>query len=121
MQSDTTCAVDTGECAKKVAQAMAGSMHCATEQACANLLKMVSDENYDCNSITTCSAFAKDSANNINLASLYGAPAGGNGGNSGTTSGGETQPTRRIYTVEEARQAVEAAGTDTVNVRIRYK
>ena len=121
MQSNTTCAVDTGECAKKVAQAMAGSMHCATEQACANLLKMVSDENYDCNSIKTCSAFAKDSANNINLASLYGAPAGGNGGNSGTTSGGETQPTRRIYTVEEARQAVEAAGTDTVNVRIRYK
>ena len=27
----------------------------------------------------------------------------------------------RIYKVEEARQAVEAAGTDTVNVRIRYK
>ena len=28
---------------------------------------------------------------------------------------------KRIYTVEEARAAVEAAGTDTVNVRIRYK
>ncbi|MBP5615876.1 MAG: hypothetical protein J6X42_04945, partial [Alphaproteobacteria bacterium] len=28
---------------------------------------------------------------------------------------------KRIYTVEEARQAVEAAGTDTVNFRIRYK
>jgi len=28
---------------------------------------------------------------------------------------------RRIYTVEEARQAVEAAGSDTVKVRIRYK
>ncbi|MBP5615743.1 MAG: hypothetical protein J6X42_04250 [Alphaproteobacteria bacterium] len=27
----------------------------------------------------------------------------------------------RIYTVEEARQAVEAAGTDTVRFRIRYK
>ncbi|MBP5615283.1 MAG: hypothetical protein J6X42_01860 [Alphaproteobacteria bacterium] len=26
-----------------------------------------------------------------------------------------------IYTIEEARQAVEAAGTDTVNFRIRYK
>ena len=28
---------------------------------------------------------------------------------------------KRIYTIEEARQAVEAAGTDTVNFRIRYK
>ncbi|MBP5616110.1 MAG: hypothetical protein J6X42_06180, partial [Alphaproteobacteria bacterium] len=73
----------------------------------------------DCNSITTCSAFAKDAANNINLASLYGAPAGGNGGTGGT--GSSTGSGKRIYTVEEARQAVEAAGTDTVNFRIRYK
>jgi len=44
------------------------------------------------------------------------ATGGGTGGaDSGTNSG------KRIYTVEEARQAVEAAGTDTVNVRIRYK
>ncbi|MBR6327264.1 MAG: hypothetical protein IKR60_00105, partial [Alphaproteobacteria bacterium] len=28
---------------------------------------------------------------------------------------------KRIYTVEEARATVEAAGTDTVNFRIRYK
>ncbi|MBP5615799.1 MAG: hypothetical protein J6X42_04545, partial [Alphaproteobacteria bacterium] len=27
----------------------------------------------------------------------------------------------RIYTVEEARQAVESAGTDTVKFRIKYK
>ena len=39
-------------------------------------------------------------------------------------SNNNEQPTytpKRIYTVEEARQAVEAAGTDTVNFRIRYK
>ena len=92
---------------------------CTTQTECSNLIDMVSDSNYDCNSITTCSAFAKDAANNINLASLYGAPAGGNGGTGGT--GSSTGSGKRIYTVEEARQAVEAAGTDTVNFRIRYK
>lgn len=32
-----------------------------------------------------------------------------------------TRENKRIYTVEEARAAVEAAGTDTVSFRIRYK
>ncbi|MBP5615180.1 MAG: leucine-rich repeat domain-containing protein [Alphaproteobacteria bacterium] len=41
------------------------------------------------------------------------------GGGTGGTS--EQAVPKRIYTVEEARQAVEAAGTDTVNFRIRYK
>jgi len=42
--------------------------------------------------------------------------------NAGTGTGGEQNTVkRRIYTVEEARQAVEAAGTDTVSFRIKYK
>ncbi|MBP5615894.1 MAG: hypothetical protein J6X42_05040, partial [Alphaproteobacteria bacterium] len=45
--------------------------------------------------------------------------------NSNTLSEGGTDSSagsgKRIYTVEEARAAVEAAGTDTVNFRIRYK
>ena len=46
--------------------------------------------------------------------------SGGSGGNVNNNSGSQSEP-KRIYTLEEARQAVEAAGTDTVNVRIRYK
>jgi len=38
-----------------------------------------------------------------------------------TQGSSEQVAPKRIYTVEEARQAVEAAGTETVNVRIRYK
>ena len=45
---------------------------------------------------------------------------GDNGGNVNNNSGSQSEP-KRIYTVEEARAAVEAAGTDTVNFRIRYK
>jgi len=49
-----------------------------------------------------------------------------NGNSTGIVSGGGTGGSsagsgKRIYTIEEARQAVEAAGTDTVNFRIRYK
>jgi len=105
----------------QVASLQAQGDKCTTQTECSNLIDMVSDSNYDCNSITTCSAFAKDSANNINLASLYGAPAGGNGGTGGTGGSSEQAVPKRIYTVEEARQAVEAAGTETVNFRIRYK
>ena len=46
--------------------------------------------------------------------------SGGSGGNVNNNSGSQSEP-KRIYTLEEARQAVEAAGTETVNVRIRYK
>ena len=49
-----------------------------------------------------------------------GSGSGGSGGNVNNNSGSQSEP-KRIYTVEEARQAVEAAGTDTVNFRIRYK
>lgn len=42
--------------------------------------------------------------------------SGGSGGTGSNTGNG-----KRIYTVEEARQAVEAAGTDTVSFRIKYK
>ncbi|MBP5615803.1 MAG: hypothetical protein J6X42_04565, partial [Alphaproteobacteria bacterium] len=62
--------------------------------------------------IAVCSQYAKD--NEIDLANVS---LGGSGNAGGSTTGSG----KRIYTVEEARQAVEAAGTDTVNFRIRYK
>ena len=45
---------------------------------------------------------------------------GDNGGSGGSGDSAQSEP-KRIYTLEEARQAVEASGKETVNVRIRYK
>ncbi|MBR6327284.1 MAG: leucine-rich repeat protein [Alphaproteobacteria bacterium] len=84
---------------------------CKTNAECGNLIDMVSNSQYACDSITACSNYAK--TNNLSLANL----SGGSGGAGGSSAGSG----KRIYTVEEARQAVEAAGTETVNFRIRYK
>lgn len=89
---------------------------CTTTQGCKNLIAMVKDENYDCDSLATCSGAVKNGTiTGVNLAAADPVIAGNGGTGSSTGSG------KRIYTVEEALQAVEAAGTDTVKFRIRYK
>lgn len=115
--NERTCTNDPIECTAGLKDCQIRALtyqgdKCSTQTECSNLIDMVSDSNYDCNSITTCSAYVK--ANNLNLASILSGGTGGAG--SGTGSHG-----KRIYTVEEARAAVEAAGTDTVSFRIRYK
>ena len=47
--------------------------------------------------------------------------SGSSGGSGGSNNSGSQSEPKRIYTLEEARQAVEASGKETVNVRIRYK
>ena len=109
LSKDIECSTGLQDCQIK-ALAYQGDK-CKTNTECGNLIDMVEDSNYNCDSIAACSAYAK--ANNLSLANL----SGGSGGNSGSSTGSG----KRIYTVEEARQAVEAAGTETVNFRIRYK
>ncbi|MBR6327341.1 MAG: hypothetical protein IKR60_00505, partial [Alphaproteobacteria bacterium] len=111
------------------AASMAGGALCGREIECRNLLDMASkDSTYDCGttgtttqkSIAVCSKYAKN--NGIDLASLYDrSTSASSNNNSGNGNSQSAHVARRIYTVEEARQAVEAAGTDTVNFRIRYK
>ena len=95
----------------QIASLQAQGDKCITQIECQNLIDMVSSNDYNCNSITTCRALA--TTNGLDLANM--SFSGTGGADSGTGSG------KRIYTVEEARAAVEAAGTDTVNFRIRYK
>ncbi|MBR6327775.1 MAG: hypothetical protein IKR60_02745 [Alphaproteobacteria bacterium] len=85
----------------------------------ASVVDMLSDSNA-CETHDECA----DLVDPADLLTSSGGSNGGNGGNGGSVgnnnSGSQSEP-RRIYTLEQARQAVEAAGTDTVNVRIRYK
>ncbi|MBP5615709.1 MAG: hypothetical protein J6X42_04080 [Alphaproteobacteria bacterium] len=77
------------------------------------------DSSYACATHDECVALVDPA----DLLTSNGGSNGGNGGSGGSVnnnSGSQSEP-KRIYTLEEARQAVEAAGTDTVNVRIRYK
>ena len=103
--------------AEKLAQ---NGVLCQTKTGCLNLMDMVSNDAYACTTIATCQP--KAARYGVNLAAADPVPepevipSGGTGG-----SDGQDTPKRRIYTLEEARQAVEAAGTDTVNFRIRYK
>ena len=71
--------------------------------------------NSSCETYDVCKVLA--AANN---SSTTGGGNGGSGGSVNNNSGSQSEP-KRIYTLEEARQAVEAAGTETVNFRIRYK
>ena len=68
-----------------------------------------------CETYDVCKVLA--AANN---SSTTGGGNGGSGGSVNNNSGSQSEP-KRIYTLEEARQAVEASGKETVNVRIRYK
>ena len=98
----------------KATQMAQNGVLCQTKQGCLNLMDMVSNDTYECTTIATCSAAVKNGTiTGVNLAAAD--PVGGSTGGSSAGSG------KRIYTVEEARAAVEAAGTDTVNFRIRYK
>ncbi|MBP5615458.1 MAG: leucine-rich repeat domain-containing protein [Alphaproteobacteria bacterium] len=93
---------------------------CQTKTGCLKLMDMVSNPDLQCNASTPntlydCMNYAI--ANNISLNDPDPVTnnQSGNGGGQSSLSG------KRIYTVEEAKQAVEAAGTETVNFRIRYK
>lgn len=115
MQNNISCSVETGECATKVAQSIVGSGYCATLQACTNLLNMVADTNYSCNTIASCSTYAQNPENNIVLAHLY------DGGSAGENGGSGSSPVRvgkRIYTVEEAEKVSKKTGN---TFRLRYK
>ena len=118
------CVAKVQEYKEAKAASMAGGSLCQTKQGCLNLIDMVSNDAYACTTIATCQSMA--AGYGVNLAAADPAPAivnpGGNGGSgTGTGGGSSTGSGKRIYTVEEARQAVEAAGTETVNFRIRYK
>lgn len=118
--NNKTCTNSPTECTTGIKDCQIKSLKyqgdkCTTERECSNLIDMVSDSQQPCDSISTCYALAKTSG--LDLATLYEASTGSTGGAGGSSTGNS----KRIYTVEEARQAVEAAGTDTVNVRIRYK
>lgn len=113
MQNNVTCSVATGECATKVAQSMIGNGQCNSQQACENLLKMVSDSNYACNTIASCSTYAQNPENNITLASLY-----GNNTNNSAASNSKSRQSKRIYTVEEAAAVSKETGN---TIKLRYK
>ena len=113
--SNKTCTNDPIECTTGLRDCQIRALtyqgdKCKTSTECGNLIDMVSDSNYACDSITACSNYAR--TNNLSLTNLSSSLSG---------TGSATGSGKRIYTVEEARAAVEAAGTETVNFRIRYK
>ncbi|MBP5615405.1 MAG: leucine-rich repeat domain-containing protein, partial [Alphaproteobacteria bacterium] len=91
-------------------------------QSALNQLQLFTRDNsgnmvlYDKNTDDTITSNGQTYADVSALKAALATSGNGNTGDSGT----QTAP-KRIYTVEEARQAVEAAGTETVNFRIRYK
>ncbi|MBP5615991.1 MAG: leucine-rich repeat domain-containing protein [Alphaproteobacteria bacterium] len=110
--SPIACTQGYDKCKEEaLAQMAAKGSLCTTIQGCQNLIAMVSDSNYNCTSLTTCRNAVKNHTYDVDLSE--GAVAAG--------GGQAAHVAKRIYTVEEARAAVEAAGTDTVNFRIRYK
>ena len=131
--SRAQCAVDAAAYKDAKAEQLAqNGVLCQTKAGCLKLMDMVSgvlkDEDgntYVCgtsgagNSIANCSAYAK--ANNIALNDPNPVNSGNSVGENGGSGGSSNGSGKRIYTIEEARQAVEAAGTETVNFRIRYK
>lgn len=109
----------------KATQMAQNGVLCQTKQGCLNLMDLVASSTSckadEANSYANCSAAVKNGTiTGVNLAAADPEPAVVNPGGAGDT-GSSAGSGKRIYTVEEARQAVEAAGTDTVNFRIRYK
>ena len=109
--SPVACTEGYDKCKENaLSQMVAKGSLCTTIQGCQNLIAMVSDSNYNCTTLVTCRNAVKAGTYNVNLSE-----------GAIVSSGSSTGIGKRIYTVEEARQAVEAAGTETVNFRIRYK
>ena len=119
------CVAKVQEYKEAKAASMAGGTLCQTTQGCLNLMDLVASSTSckagEANSYANCSAAVRNGTiTGVNLAAADPEPAVVNPGGAGGT-GSSTGSGKRIYTVEEARAAVEAAGTDTVNFRIRYK
>ena len=91
------------------AQSMAGGALCQDTASCLTLLNMA-NSGQDCASVASCHDWlSRHVINPDGSITIY---------EDGKIVGFKN---KRIYTVEEAKQAVEAAGTDTVRFRISYK
>ena len=111
--SPVACTEGYDKCKENaLSQMVAKGSLCTTIKGCENLIAMVSDSTYNCSSLTTCRNAVKNGTYTVDL---------NEGAVAEVVTEEGTHTPKRIYTVEEARAAVEAAGTDTVNVRIRYK
>ncbi|MBR6327937.1 MAG: hypothetical protein IKR60_03565, partial [Alphaproteobacteria bacterium] len=126
--SEAQCREKVQEYKEAKAASMAGGTLCQTKQGCLNLMDLVASSTSckadEANSYANCSAAVKNGTiTGVNLAAADPVPEPEviPSGGTGTGGGSSTGSGKRIYTVEEARQAVEAAGTETVNFRIRYK